>query len=340
MPTSTMLHTALHLTRSGRLLDATAAIQAGLRGTTGLSTRTQPTRAPQPAEAPSPASSRFETHHLAHEAATRRYKLFVPAGTWDTPRPLVVMLHGCTQTPDDFAAGTQMNERAGEAGVLVAYPEQGRDANIAKCWNWFRPGDQVRDGGEPGLIAAIARQIMSDHRIDPDRVFVAGLSAGGAAAAIMAQNYPDLFAAVGVHSGLACGAAHDLPSALTAMKTGAAGRTTGSGVPAIVFHGTADGTVHPNNARHLLSSIDPALTIRETVVGRSKGGIDYTRAAYADAGGRLAAEIWTLDGVGHAWSGGSPAGSYTDPRGPDASREMLRFFLQQRVHRMTAVASG
>jgi poly(hydroxyalkanoate) depolymerase family esterase len=242
------------------------------------------------------------------------------------------MLHGCTQSPDDFAAGTRTNFIAEEQACLVVYPAQRSDANQSKCWNWFRTADQQRGGGEPSLIAGITRQVMRDYSVDPKRVYVGGLSAGAAAAAIMAVTYNDLYAAVGIHSGLACGAATDMPSAFAAMrKGGGSGRRVTSDkppVPTIIFHGDHDTTVHPNNGDQVLEQVIGTTSTKKTVHrGRIPGGHDYTRTTHVDAGGRNILEHWNIHGAAHAWSGGSPAGSYTDPRGPDATREMLRFFL-------------
>ena len=280
-----------------------------------------------------PPGARFETHAFASDAGSRSYKLYVPASWKGGPLPLVVMLHGCTQSPDDFAAGTRMNDCAEEQTFLVAYPAQPASANPSRCWNWFNGSEQQRGQGEPSLIAGITRQIMKEFPIASGRVYVAGLSAGGAAAAILGATYPDLFAAVGVHSGLACGAARDLPSAFAAMRQGGAGaRSAGARpviVPTIAFHGDADTTVNPVNGDQVIAQATPAAHLETSVShGKADGGVSYTRTSKSDATGRSMLEHWVLHGVGHAWSGGSPAGSHTDARGPDASREMVRFFLQ------------
>jgi poly(hydroxyalkanoate) depolymerase family esterase len=283
---------------------------------------------------------------FTNQAGTRSYKLYVPGRRAAEPLPLIVMLHGCTQSPDDFAAGTGMNALAEEKGCLVAYPAQPASANPSKCWNWFNPGDQQRDRGEPSLIAGITRQIMRDHPVDPSRVYVAGLSAGGAAAAIMGAAYPDLYAAIGVHSGLACGAASDLPSAFAAMRHGPAaphcngGPGTAAGariVPTIVFHGDQDTTVHPRNGDQVIArSKAAAIELRATVQrDQVPGGHGYSRTVHSDPAGRALLEQWTIHGAGHAWAGGGPDGSYTDPRGPDAAREMVRFFLEHTHPRTT-----
>jgi poly(hydroxyalkanoate) depolymerase family esterase len=277
-----------------------------------------------------PEGTGFIEGSFRNAAGHRAYKLFIPSHTQGRQLPLIVMLHGCTQSPDDFAAGTRMNFSAEAQSCFVVYPEQPNAANQSKCWNWFRTGDQQRDGGEPALIAGITRQIMREHPIDPNRVYVAGLSAGGAAAAIMAATYPDLYAAAGIHSGLARGAARDLPSAMMAMRQGGAAGTVangGSPIPVIVFHGDRDQTVHPANGDRIVAHSTGAARETSVVRGRVPDGHAYTRTILADAQGQATSEHWAIHGAGHAWSGGSPAGSYTDPKGPDASKEMLRFFL-------------
>ena len=280
-----------------------------------------------------PRGAQFLGGTFANEAGSRPYKLYVPSGYRAGQEvALVVMLHGCTQSRDDFAVGTRMNEIAEQRNFLVVYPGQVGSANMQKCWNWFHEADQRRDEGEPSLIAGITRKIMVEYAVDPKRVFVAGLSAGGAAAAIMGASYPDLYAAIGVHSGLACGAAHDVPSAFNAMHQGATGSASGQQrilVPAIVFHGDQDTTVSPRNGEAVVAqSVGAASLSTRLEQGQVPGGHSYTRTIRADAAGRAVVEQWVLHGAPHAWSGGSPEGSYTDPKGPDASREMVRFFME------------
>ena len=280
-----------------------------------------------------PEGARFIEGTYSSPAGSRAYRLFIPSRYQERPLPLVVMLHGCTQSPDDFAAGTRMNFIAEEQNCFVVYPAQPSQANQAKCWNWFRTADQQRGRGEPSLIAGITRQIMDDYSVDRKRVYVGGLSAGAAAAAIMRATYDDLYAAIGIHSGLACGAATDLPSALVAMRQGGSGPKVISDdrepVPTIVFHGDRDATVHPNNGGQILEQSVRTMRAQKKVHrGQVPGGHAYTRTILSDARGRAMLEHWNIHGAGHAWSGGSPAGSYTDPRGPDATREMLRFFLE------------
>lgn len=266
-------------------------------------------------------------------AGTRTYKLYVPSTyTGEQQVPLVVMLHGCTQDPVDFASGTQMNQLAEEMHCLVVYPAQSQSANAQRCWNWFSAVDQTRDQGEPSIIAGITRDVMASHNVDDAQVYVAGLSAGGAMATIMGTLYPDLYAAVGVHSGLPFASAHDLPSALAAMK-GKFGqpRDQGKSIPIIVFHGDRDTTVHPANGDELIAR-GKHHAAKDIVVepGRVPDGHAYTRTVHQHPDGTPHAEQWLIHGAGHAWSGGSARGSYTDGKGPDASREMMRFFRTKR----------
>ncbi len=286
-----------------------------------------------PAQAPACApGARFDAHVHAGPAGQRDYRLYVPGRALTRPPALLVMLHGCTQSPEDFAAGTGMNALAETEGWLVVYPAQPQSANSARCWNWFNAADQSRDGGEPAIIAGITRAVIAAHNVDPARVYVAGLSAGGAAAAIMGAAYPDLFAAVGVHSGLAPGAATDVGTAFAAMRQGSAGHPVrrGRAMPTIVFHGDRDRTVHPVNGEHVLAQAGAGAALTTHVSRESPAGRHaYTRTVHTDAQRRPVLEHWLLHGAGHAWSGGSAAGSYTDPQGPDASREMMRFFARQ-----------
>ena len=346
---------AARLTSTGRLGEATALIQRTLASAPSAGRRsggvpeglrewfgrfvpqtrrrpTPPSGAPEVQPRAGTRSGQFLHCSYRSHAGARAYRLYVPSGYRGEPAPLMVMLHGCKQSPEDFAAGTGMNRHAEELTWLAAYPEQSAAANGSQCWNWFRPQDQQRGRGEPALIAGITREVMHDFAVDPRRVYVAGLSAGGAAAAIMRSTYPDLFAAVGIHSGLACGVAQDVPSAFAAMRRGggrvqpdAAGR--GAIVPTIVFHGDQDRTVNPGNAEGVLAQAASGMTL-EKIVERNQapGSRPYTRTRFADRAGAVMLESWLIHGAGHAWSGGSPAGSYTDPQGPDATAEMLRFF--------------
>jgi poly(hydroxyalkanoate) depolymerase family esterase len=277
--------------------------------------------------------ARFTTHSYSGATGSRDYMLFLPDAPGTEPLPIVVMLHGCTQSPRDFATGTGMNLLAAEQGTIVIYPAQPSGANISKCWNWFRPADQGRDAGEPAILAGIVRQVLAQQNADPARIYVAGLSAGGAAAVILAQAYPDLFAAVGVHSGLAAGAARDIPSALAAMRNGAAGDRLDHSIPTIVFHGTADATVDLKNGLAVARQAQVGLAGKHTVTrAKAAAGRSYERTVLDAPDGRSVAEVWLIDGAGHAWAGGSAKGSFTDPAGPDASAEMLRFFGQHRLH--------
>lgn len=347
-----LMRDATRLVRDGDLHAATAAIQSALKGAptpeaaaaplpalpgdivVDVQARERPAGESAPAAQAAPASQAAGTFTAGRHSdghMQRDYKLYVPPNAGERPLPLVVMLHGCTQDPDDFAAGTRMNELAREQGCYVLYPAQSQRANAQRCWNWFKHSHQQRGRGEPALIASMTRHVMGRHRIDPDRIYVAGLSAGGAMAAILGATYPDLYAAVGVHSGLAAGSARDLPSALAAMRSGGSGAAVKAPVPTIVFHGDADTTVHPDNGRHVIhANAQGTEADAQAARQRARGGRSYTQRVHRSAEGNLRAEHWVVHGSGHAWSGGSRQGSYTDPAGPDASAEMLRFFSSHR----------
>jgi poly(hydroxyalkanoate) depolymerase family esterase len=296
-------------------------------------------------------SGSFVKHEFRNRAGARPYKLYIPTRLAGQPT-LLVMLHGCTQSADDFAVGTRMNRLADEHGFVVVYPEQTAQANASKCWNWFNPQDQARGAGEPSLIAGIVREVSERHGVAPGRVFVAGLSAGAAMAVVMGEAYPELFSGVGVHSGLPLGSAKDVASAMASMKGGRSGLpglkdlpvgSARSGTKAtrpvatIVFHGDRDHTVQQTNATEIVKQAlnahqagAGALTER-TQTGEARGGRRYSRTEHVNASGQVVIESWVVHGAGHAWSGGDARGSYTDGAGPDASAEMVRFFLAQPV---------
>jgi len=276
------------------------------------------------------------THSSVH--GSRDYKLYVPTSYAGKPMPLLVMLHGCRQNPDDFAIGTRMNEHAERHGFLVAYPAQTARANGSNCWNWFDRAHQTRNGAEPALIAGIVRDITKNRAVLPRKVFVAGLSAGAAMAVILGHAYPEVFAAVAAHSGLPLGAAHDVGSAFAAMQGRAdepvAAQLDARPVRTIVFHGDADSTVTVRNGAAI---VDQAVTAFEQAGRRLQRlvrldaehhGKKCTMTEFTDASGTPLVEQWIVHGGAHAWSGGSTAGSFAVASGPDASEEIVRFFLE------------
>lgn len=351
---------ATELTRSGKLGEATALIQMMLgfsrSANAGYDVDIPSPKAPaskrlvgkvRPAKPqndttnalpkPNPSSARFETKNFASNQGKRTYKLFTPSHYAGQPLPLVVMLHGCSQSPDDFAAGTNMNAIAEEIGFFVAYPEQPTSANAMGCWNWFKSSHQKKESGEPALIAGIVREIIADHAVNEEKVYAAGLSAGGAMAAILGMTHPDMFAGIGVHSGLPCGAANSMVGAFNAMKRGGVSVPTSAlahPVPTIVFHGDKDRTVAQVNSDDVIAQFDTkgAFDLSTTETGRSDGGMHYSRSVYLQKNGSPLFEQWIIYGAGHAWSGGNAKGSYTEPRGPDASREMIRFLFEHELN--------
>ena len=354
--TAAIRHRLSGATSAGPLISARSPDRGAIEGTFRVVNETPLAKDASAGGSPFPGSiteerTQFSEHKYTGSAGTRRYKLFIPSAYRGQPLPLIVMLHGCTQTPDDFATGTRMNMLAEERACFVVYPAQTQSANVSKCWNWFQASNQRRDQGEPAIIAGLVRELLLTYDLDRERVYVGGLSAGGAMAVILGRAYPELFAAIGVHSGLPYGAAHDLPSAFAAMHQR---DTSGASIaqrenpqawrgeiPTIVFHGDRDTTVHPCNGEKVASQNagasafnagdGPTATVatEETCAGGIPGAHSYTRRLFKDVTGKIVGEYWLVHGAAHAWLGGDPRGSYTDPKGPDASSEMMRFFLER-----------
>jgi poly(hydroxyalkanoate) depolymerase family esterase len=308
------------------------------------------------------ASGSWQQYTYSGTGGSRPYFVYTPATyTPGTAVPVIVMLHGCTQTPADFAAGTGMNALADTKNFLVVYPQQTSSYNQNQCWNWYDPAHQSRGSGEPAIIAGIVKEVMantSKWTVDTSRIYVTGLSAGAAMSAIMGATYPDLFAAIGVHSGLEYKSATTQNDAFTAMRSGgpdpavqgqAAYNAMGSYarvVPTIVFQGTGDYTVYPINGDQTIQQYmktdalasggtykatfnSPSSTTNGQVSGTQ--GRAYTISRWNDNNGNLVEEYWKVTSMGHAWSGGSTSGSYTDPNGPNASQAMYDFFMAHPV---------
>ncbi len=285
----------------------------------------------------------FESHTFAGAEGTREYRLYVPSSYDGSPFPLVVMIHGCTQTAAELAAATEYNRVAEAAGFLVLYPEQSLVANSMRCWNWFSPTHQQREQGEPALIVAMVDEVAASWAVDPQRTYMGGFSAGASMALVMGATYPDRFAAVASFAGCPFqGGCLGTESEETLVEglldaMGAQARR----VPLFVANGTSDTIVAPaandavvaqwigaadqlddGSANHSI----PAAP--DEVVDQSENGLDYERSLYADPLGFAVAERWVVDGLGHAWCGGSSEESYSTDLGPSLSRETYRFFCE------------
>lgn len=249
-------------------------------------------------------------------------------------------LHGCTQTASDFAAGTRFDSVAEGAGAYVVYPEQNVLHNGNRCWNWFLEENQHRDRGEPRAILDVVESVLERYPIDRRRVYVAGLSAGGAMAAILAEQAPDLFSAVGIMAGVPLHASHDLATARAAMHgvtphahpfplATAVGAGDYTRMRATIWTGASDRTVNPSNASELAKQFLALFGMPDARAVRADAP-DMTIERWYDPSGVARVEAVNVRGMGHAWSGGSFRGSHTHPSGPRASDAMMRFFLSDR----------
>jgi poly(hydroxyalkanoate) depolymerase family esterase len=300
------------------------------------------------------AAGTWKQYTYSGSAGSRVYDVYTPYGYTPAARvPLVMMLHGCNQTPLDLALGTRMNDLADSKQFIAVYPQE--TGTYLNCWQWFMLADQARGSGEPAILAGITHSVMSNTalwNVNPGQVFVTGISAGGAMAVVMGATYPDLYSAIGVGSGAEYKAATDAASAGQVRFSGGPSPTTVGGaayqamgsfarvVPVIVFHGTSDTVVYPINGvqvvqqwmqtDHLASAntYNPSYSSPSaTIYGQVPGGQAYTVRKWNNSAGTEIEEYWTVTGMGHAWSGGSTAGSLTDPYGPSETTNMFAFFI-------------
>jgi poly(hydroxyalkanoate) depolymerase family esterase len=305
-----------------------------------------------------PATARAQTGTLSSgdytgPAGTQHYELYVPSSyKKGTAAPLVVALHGCTETGDQFRQLSQWDKLAEADGFLVVFPEQNSNANSMKCWNFFKGEHMQRGAGEPAKIAGLTTWVEQQYTVDPDMVYVNGLSAGGAMASVMATTYPDLYAAVGIGSGCeyaataACAGYRSADPVQAGKDAYTAMGAQARQMPFIVFEGDADTTVPPVNAAQVVEQwqvtndwIDDGANNgsvprvpTSTTPGVAPGGRSFTNTGYGDGHGAELGQFWLVSGMGHAWSGGCSCESYADPAGPDETAAMYAFFVAHPAH--------
>jgi poly(hydroxyalkanoate) depolymerase family esterase len=308
-----------------------------------------PTPTPPPGGGATPGKGTSFSGTYTNAAGSRAYRGYVPS-TYKagTPVPLLVVLHGCTESADVFRQLTRFDELAEAKGFLVVFPEQPKSANNQNCWNFFQDAQTHRGTGEPSLIAGITDWVGQHYSVDSHRIYVAGLSAGGAMASVMAATYPDVYAAIGIGSGCeyaATATCAGYKSADPAAAAQAAYKEMGTrarAMPVISFSGDKDTTVPPVNADQLLQQWQLTADLADdgatngsvlskptsTISGQVPNGLSYTVRSYGDAQTNELVQYWVVNGMSHAWSGGCSCQPYAEPKGPDATAAMYAFFVK------------
>jgi poly(hydroxyalkanoate) depolymerase family esterase len=295
-----------------------------------------------------PTAGNLSRGSYTSSAGTLSYETYVPASyKQGSQMPLIVALHGCTQTADNFRTQTRFDDLAASKGFIVVYPEQSKANNNLTCWNWFQQADMQRGSGEPSLIAGITKTVQAKYGVDPNKVYVGGLSAGGAMAAVMGATYPDIYAAIGVGSGCEysagapCAGYQSADPEQAGKSAHQAMGTNARVLPFIVFQGDQDTTVPPVNAQQAVRAGQVMADLADdgdengsiptgaakVVNGQAPGGESYTVSFYNDGTGKELAQYWLVHGMGHAWSGGDASQQFSDPKGPDESLAMYDFFM-------------